>query len=246
MPTKSKKKTLKKKSSSKTKVKVKKAAKKTVKKAVKKIAKKSVKKKVEKAAKKPVKKSSKKSSTRKVPTRKPSKKKVGKKASAAKAKVKKASKATPKKALAKKKVPARKKAPAKPQKPKKLAPAVIKIRDQLIQERNELLNMIRSNREVERNVGELTFSNEIDLASSLEGREMAFQLSSRERNELKMIEEALLKIQMGAYGVCEDCPFALGPKPIGIKRLQIMPLTTLCVECQEAVESNLPGPVQRP
>ena len=130
--------------------------------------------------------------------------------------------------------------------PKKLDPAVEKIREQLIQERNELLNMIRSSREVERNVGELTFSNEIDLASSLEGREMAFQLSSRERNELKMIEEALMKIKLGTYGVCEDCPFGLGPKPIGIKRLQIMPLTTLCVECQEAVENNQPGPAQRP
>ena len=75
---------------------------------------------------------------------------------------------------------------------------------------------------------------------------MAFQLSSRERNELKMIEEALMKIKLGTYGVCEDCPFGLGPKPIGIKRLQIMPLTTLCVECQEAVENNQPGPAQRP
>lgn len=229
MPAKSKKKTKKKPLSSKTKTK--KAVKKTVKNSAKKTVKKAVKKTVKKSpakAKKAVKKS---------PPKKAAKKTTGTKA--------KAKKVT-KKAVTKKKVPAKKKAVAKPAKLKILDPIVKDIRDQLILERNELLNMIRSNREVERNVGELTFSNEIDLASSLEGREMAFQLSSRERNELKMIEEALLKIETGDYGVCEDCPFGLGPKPIGIKRLQIMPLTTLCVECQEAVETNQPGPAQRP
>ena len=233
MPAKSKKKTQKKSASSKTKAK--KAAKKSVKKAVKK----AVKKQVKKAAKKTAKKSP--AKAKKAVKKSPAKKAV-KKSKVTKAKTKKVTKKT----TAKKKVTPKKKSPAKPAKPKKLDPAVMKIRDQLIQERNELLNMIRSNREVERNVGELTFSNEIDLASSLEGREMAFQLSSRERNELKMIEEALLKIETGDYGVCEDCPFGLGPKAIGIKRLQIMPLTTLCVECQEAVETNQPGPIQRP
>lgn len=228
MPAKSKKKTQKKSTSSKTKAKkvTKKAAKKQVKKAVKNTAKKSPSK---------SKKAAKKASAKKVV------KKAVKKAKVTKAKTKKVTKKT----AVKKKITAKKKA-LTPAKPKKLDPTIMKIRDQLIQERNELLNMIRSNREVERNVGELTFSNEIDLASSLEGREMAFQLSSRERNELKMIEEALLKIETGDYGVCEDCPFGLGPKAIGIKRLQIMPLTTLCVECQEAVETNQPGPIQRP
>ncbi len=236
MPAKPKKKAAKKATSPKAKKsKVKKAVRKTPTKTTKKSAKKAVKKSPKKAAKKAVKKSAKKAV-----------KKTAKKA--VKKSVKKAvkPKAATKKTPAKKKASAKKKQASAPKRQKKLDPIIKKIRDQLIQERNELLNMIRSNREVERNVGELTFSNEIDLASSLEGREMAFQLSSRERNELKMIEEALLKIEMGSYGVCEDCPFALGPKPIGIKRLQIMPLTTLCVECQEAVETNQPGPAHRP
>ncbi len=240
MPAKSKKKTQKKSTSSKTKAK--KVTKKAAKKAVKKAAKKTVKKPAKKQVKKAVKKKAQKSPSKaKKAAKKPSAKKSVKKTKVTKAKAKKVTKKT----AVKKKITAKKKA-SPPAKPKKLDPTIRKIRDQLIQERNELLNMIRSNREVERNVGELTFSNEIDLASSLEGREMAFQLSSRERNELKMIEEALLKIETGDYGVCEDCPFGLGPKAIGIKRLQIMPLTTLCVECQEAVETNQPGPIQRP
>jgi len=112
-------------------------------------------------------------------------------------------------------------------------PALLKIRDRLLQNRDELMSMIESFRAQERSIGELNFSNEIDLASSLEGREMIFQLSSRDRNELKLIEEALYKIKEGSYGVCDSCA-----KRISMKRLQILPLTSLCIECQENLEHS--------
>lgn len=116
--------------------------------------------------------------------------------------------------------------------PKALDPALIKIKEKLMTSRQELFRMIESSQELERNVSDLTFSNEIDLASSLEGREMVFQLASRDRNELKMINDALFKMAKGIYGVCESCS-----KPIGIKRLQIMPLTRFCIDCQESMET---------
>jgi DnaK suppressor protein len=94
------------------------------------------------------------------------------------------------------------------------------------------MRLIESSQALERNVGELNFSNEIDLASSLEGREMGFQLSSRDRNELKLIDEALIRMKEGTYGKCGSCE-----KKIGVKRLQILPLTALCIECQESLES---------
>lgn len=172
------------------------------------------------------------------------KKKTAKKTSQKKA-VKK--RAVPKKAVQKKKTPAKKAtpkhakktktitkkkiSPVKKEVPKHLDTLVLKIKTRLLKERSELLAMIRSSQEVERNVEDITFSNEIDLASSLEGREMAFQLSSRERNELRLIEDALFKITSGNYGVCEGCS-----KIIGVKRLQILPLTSLCIQCQENLE----------
>ena len=113
-----------------------------------------------------------------------------------------------------------------------LDPTVLKIRERLIVNRGELLNSIQASQSVERNTGDLTFSNEIDLASSLEGREMIFQLTSRDRNEFKLIEEALFRINNSSYGECESCE-----KKISLKRLQIMPLTSLCIECQEAAEN---------
>lgn len=153
----------------------------------------------------------------------------------------KVKKKTAKKTVAKAKAaPARKKkvtsTPAKAAKPKpvkviKLDASTLKIRDRLLQNRAEVLRMLESSQALERNVGELTFSNEIDLASSLEGREMVFQLSSRDRNELRLIEEALFKMKSGIFGVCESCS-----KKIGMKRLQILPLTSLCIDCQESME----------
>ena len=180
------------------------------------------------------------------PAKKSAKKKtVAKKASPKKkAKAKKPTKTPVKKAKAAKPASTKKKAKTKKSalKPGKLRlikqdhphldPAVHKIRERLIANRTELLKLIRSSQSVERDAGDLTFSNEIDLASSLEGREMIFQLSSRDRNELKLIEDTLFRITNGTYGECESCE-----KRISLKRLQIMPLTSLCIECQEATEN---------
>ena len=222
----------------------------TKKKAAKKIVKKtSVKKKV--TAKKKV--ATKKPASKKTvkPTKKSVKKKVTKKTVAKKASpkkktkasaVKKTTKATVKKAklsptktkTAKKKAKTSKKTSTKPGKRMvaQLDPAVLKIRERLIVNRAELLKLIQASQSVERDAGDLTFSNEIDLASSLEGREMTFQLTSRDRNELKLIEEILFRINNGSYGDCDSCE-----KKITLKRLQIMPLATLCIECQEDAEN---------
>ena len=222
----------------------------TKKKATKKIVKKtSVKKKV--TAKKKV--ATKKSASKKTvkPTKKPVKKKATKKTVAKKASpkkktkasaVKKMTKATVKKVklspkktkTAKKKAKTSKKTSTKPGKrmAAQLDPAVLKIRERLIVNRAELLKLIQASQSVERDAGDLTFSNEIDLASSLEGREMTFQLTSRDRNELKLIEETLFRINNGSYGDCDSCE-----KKITLKRLQIMPLATLCIECQEDAEN---------
>ncbi len=163
------------------------------------------------------------------------KKKTTKKSSPTK-KVKKASKKPPSKVASKKKAASSKKVEVtKPKKSKalpKLGPETMKIKERLMGKRNELLKLIQSSKSLERDIGDITFSNEIDLASSLEGREMVFQLTSRDRNELRLIEEAVFRINEGTYGACESCE-----KKISLKRLQIMPLTSLCIECQEAAEN---------
>jgi DnaK suppressor protein len=118
-------------------------------------------------------------------------------------------------------------------KPQKLEmnPSISKVRDHLEANQQELLNIIQTNQSAERKTSESNFSNEIDMASNLEGREMMFQLTSRDRNELKKIQEAIYKIDHGTYGICESCLKKISPK-----RLKILPLSTLCIDCKEAME----------
>jgi DnaK suppressor protein len=175
-----------------------------------------------------------KASTKKTPAKKSLAKVTAKKVASKKAVAKVATKkAAPKKTAARKVV----EPPEEIIKPfvkspfKKNDPKILKIQERLTQDRKRLMGMLRSSKEVERTINDITFSNEIDLASSLEGREMAFQLSSRERNELRMVEEALFKIKGDTYGVCDNCS-----KYITLKRLEILPLTALCIECQENLE----------
>ena len=177
----------------------------------------------------------KKATKKKTPGKKSATKKKIKKKAPVKKKI---SKTLPKKAATKKvkqNPTAKKKSTPKKSKTQalpKLGPETLKIKERLLGKRSELLNLIQSSKSLERDVGDLTFSNEIDLASSLEGREMIFQLTSRDRNELRLIEDALFRINDGTYGACESCE-----KKISLKRLQIMPLTALCIDCQEAAEN---------
>jgi len=50
--------------------------------------------------------------------------------------------------------------------------------------------------------------------------------------ELSRINEALRRVIEGSYGLCEDCA-----GPIGRDRLELVPTTSRCVECQERAEA---------
>jgi len=54
---------------------------------------------------------------------------------------------------------------------------------------------------------------------------------NRHRARLRAIEEALLRIDGGTYGTCEDCG-----EEISVGRLNAVPFALRCVECQEMQE----------
>ena len=72
---------------------------------------------------------------------------------------------------------------------------------------------------------------EMDLASSEYLQSFTFRLRGREKTFLKKIERALVKIDEGTFGICEECE-----EPISIKRLEARPETTLCIRCKEDQE----------
>lgn len=72
-----------------------------------------------------------------------------------------------------------------------------------------------------------------DAGSDSYDRDFALTLLSKESNALGEIEEALQRLEMGIYGICEQSGAKI-PHP----RLEAMPFARLTVECQAAKERN--------
>ncbi len=70
-----------------------------------------------------------------------------------------------------------------------------------------------------------------DQASSERDRELGLLLGDREREKVHNIDEALLRIDEGDYGICEECDEEI---PLG--RLKAMPFTRHCVKCKSDLE----------
>lgn len=70
-----------------------------------------------------------------------------------------------------------------------------------------------------------------DAGSDAYDRDFALSLLSQEQDALYEIEEALKRIDLGTYGVCE-----MSNKPIPHARLEAIPFARLTVECQAQVE----------
>jgi len=70
-----------------------------------------------------------------------------------------------------------------------------------------------------------------DQASNERDRELALLLGDREREKIRSIDEALLRLDEGEYGICEDCEEEI---PLG--RLKVMPFARHCVKCKADLE----------
>jgi DnaK suppressor protein len=83
----------------------------------------------------------------------------------------------------------------------------------------------------EASVGEEPTGDIYDQASSERDRELGLLLNDREREKLHNIDEALLRITDGEYGLCEECDEEI---PMG--RLKVLPFTRHCVRCKSDLE----------
>jgi DnaK suppressor protein len=70
-----------------------------------------------------------------------------------------------------------------------------------------------------------------DVAFETGSDEMASQLAELDARELNQIERALARLKQGTYGICEGCQ-----RKIPVSRLNALPYTTFCIECQRERE----------
>ena len=73
-----------------------------------------------------------------------------------------------------------------------------------------------------------------DVASDSYDRELSWDRMSGEQKVLCQIDDALKKIEEGAYGVCESCS-----EKISKERLKAIPHCILCLKCKQKKEKGL-------
>lgn len=161
-----------------------------------------------------------------------------------------ATKKAPAKAPAKAPVKAPAKAPAKasakapekaPEKASAKAPAkpatkdpFEKYRKRLLEKQEELLHDLSRNRQVTDESVDEQAQDMVDRATSAYTREFAFSLSESDRKTLLLIDQALLRLDQGSFGVCVHCQ-----GHVQEKRLDAVPWARHCLECQEMQDKGL-------
>lgn len=101
---------------------------------------------------------------------------------------------------------------------------LLKWQAELLQESNETLASMAVD-------GGMQEPDLADRASAETDRALELRTRDRERKLLSKISAALLRIEDGSYGYCEETG-----DPIGVKRLEARPIATLSLEAQERHE----------
>ncbi len=83
---------------------------------------------------------------------------------------------------------------------------------------------------------EENFPDPADRASHETDRSFLLRVKDRELKLISKVEEALKRIDDGAYGICELCG-----EEISEKRLEVRPVTTCCIECKTEEEEQEKG-----
>ena len=96
-------------------------------------------------------------------------------------------------------------------------------RDDIIKEAKETLQHLQVENE---NHPDLA-----DRASSETDRAIELRARDRQRKLIAKIDEALVRLEDGSYGYCEETG-----EPISLKRLEARPIATLSIEAQERHE----------
>lgn len=99
--------------------------------------------------------------------------------------------------------------------------------------RNEIVRKLSNFRNESKEVETDIAQDLADKAESSYTKEFLLSLSDAERDQLFQIDSALLRIERGEFGQCQMCQ-----KEISKKRLNALPWTPLCIECQEKAESE--------
>jgi DnaK suppressor protein len=99
-------------------------------------------------------------------------------------------------------------------------------KETIVRKLSELTN---ESKEMETNVAQ----DVIDKAETSYTKEFLLSLSDADREQLLFIDEALKRLKRDEFGICQLCH-----QEIGRKRLEAVPWTPYCIDCQEKAEEE--------
>ena len=113
-------------------------------------------------------------------------------------------------------------------------------REVLSQKQEELSEIVhRKKEEQEFQQEDPEIGDEADIATRSVEKELLFDITDSEKQNLDGIEAALRKIEKGVFGRCESCQ-----KTIPRLRLAVMPWARYCIQCQAKNESPSAAPAE--
>ncbi len=107
-------------------------------------------------------------------------------------------------------------------------------RKRLESRQQELRRTVSRTEQDGRSVDEDSAQDIADRAASSYTKEFLFHQSNNDRQLLAMVEGALERMRQGSFGECISCG-----KEINAKRLEAVPWTRHCIECQEKLEKGI-------
>jgi DnaK suppressor protein len=102
-------------------------------------------------------------------------------------------------------------------------------KESIVRKLSELTN---ESKEMETNVAQ----DVVDKAETSYTKEFLLSLSDADREQLLLIDEALKRLDRNEFGICQLCH-----QEIGRKRLEAIPWTPYCIDCQEKAEEESKG-----
>lgn len=105
------------------------------------------------------------------------------------------------------------------------------IRERLLQRRGEILSIIEN---LDRDVGHRDEALDRDAgerALEIENLDALFAIDRETRVELRQINDAIQRIDIGHYGFCGECG-----APIDADRLAALPYADTCIDCARRAE----------
>ena len=104
-------------------------------------------------------------------------------------------------------------------------------RDMLLSKRHDVLTGLGVKFDTLARMGRVA---EEDQAQLTHDEFVSLRLNRLDYLQLRMIEEALDRLNSGDFGVCQACE-----EPIPAKRLKALPWARYCVNCQEAIGADM-------